>query len=65
MVIEELKQEVIAKKTKVKRYEQRISEFKQNQLFLANSKQVHKKRKKQGERVIPNFDNSINLLRDI
>ena len=61
LVIEELKQEVIAKKTKVKRYEQRISQFKQNQLFLANSKQVHKKlkRKKQGERVIPNFDDSI------
>ena len=33
LVIEELKQRLIAKKTKVKRYEQRISQFRQNQLF--------------------------------
>ena len=35
-VIEELKQKLIAKKTKVKRYEQKISQFRQNQLFQAN-----------------------------
>ena len=33
LVIEELKQRLISKKTKVKRYEQRISQFWQNQLF--------------------------------
>ena len=33
LVIEELKQRLIAKKTKVKRYEQSISQFRQNQLF--------------------------------
>ena len=40
LVIKELKQRLIAKKTKVKRYEQRISQFTQNQLFEANQKQV-------------------------
>ena len=33
LVIEELRQRSIAKKTKVKRYEQSISRFRQNQLF--------------------------------
>ena len=42
LVIEELKQSLIAKKTKVKRYEQRISKFRQNQLFQVNQKQVYK-----------------------
>ena len=40
LVIEELKQTLIAKKTKVKRYEQRISQFRQNQLFQVKQKQV-------------------------
>ena len=33
LVIEELKKRLIAKKMKAKRYEQRISQFWQNQLF--------------------------------
>ena len=33
LVIEELNQGLIAKKTKVKRYEQNISQFRQKQLF--------------------------------
>ena len=40
LIIEELKQRLIAKKTKVKRYEQRISQFRQNQLFQVKQKQV-------------------------
>ena len=42
LVIEELKQRLIAKKTKVKRYEQMISQYRQNQLFQVNQKQVQK-----------------------
>ena len=42
LVIEGSQQRQIAKKTEVKRYEQRISEFKQNQLFQVNQKQVNK-----------------------
>ena len=39
---EQLKERLIAKKTKVKRYEQRISQFSQNQLFYVNQKQMEK-----------------------
>ena len=42
LVIEKLKQRLIAKKTEVKRYEQIISQFRQNQLFQVNQKQVYK-----------------------
>ena len=46
LVIEELKKSLIAKKTKVKRYEQRrILQFRQNQLFQVNQKQVYKELK--------------------
>ena len=38
LVIEELKQWLTAKKMKVKRYEQRTSRFRQNQLFQVNQK---------------------------
>ena len=41
-VLEELKQRVNAKKIKVKRYEHRISQFRQNRLFHINQKQVYK-----------------------
>ena len=57
---------MIAKKAKVKIYEQRISQFRQNQLFLVNLKQVHKdlSKEKQGER-IPNFEHSMKFWSDI
>ena len=60
-VIEELKQTMIAKKAKVKRNEQKISQFRQNQLFQANQKQVHKDLNgaKQDDRTIPNSEDSI------
>ena len=63
LVIEELKQTFIAKKTKVKRYEQRIS---QNQIFQVNQKQVYKELngEKQGERIIPNSVDSIKFWSD-
>ena len=40
LVVEELKQRLIVKKCKVKRYKQRISQFRQNQLLQVNQKQV-------------------------
>ena len=66
LVIEELKR-LIAKKTKVKRYEQRISQFRQNQLFQVNQKQVYKdlNGEKQGERIILNSEDSIKFWSDI
>ena len=67
LVVEELKQRLIAKKTKVKRYEQRISQFRQNQLFQVNQKQVYKdlNGEKQGDRIIPNSEDSIKFWSDI
>ena len=64
---EELKQRFIAKKLKVKRYEQRISQFRQNQLFQVNQKQVYKdlNGEKQGDRIIPNSEDSIKFWSDI
>ena len=67
LVIKDLKQRLIAKKTKVKRYEQRISQFRQNQLFQVNQKQVYKdlNGEKQGDRIIPNSEDSIKFWSDI
>ena len=62
-----MKQRLIAKKTKVKRYEQIISQFRQNQLFQVNQKQVYKdlNREKQGDRIIANSEDSITFWSDI
>ena len=51
---EELKQRFIAKKLKFKRYEQRISQFRQNQLFQVNQKQFYRElnEEKEGDRII-------------
>ena len=60
LVIEELKQRLVAKKAKFKRHEQRISQFRQNQLFQVNQKQVDKNLngEKQSDRIIPNSEDS-------
>ena len=60
LLIEELRR-LIAKKTKVKRYERRISQFRQNQLFQVNQKEVYKdlNGEKQGDRVISNSEDCI------
>ena len=67
LIIEELKQRLIAKKAKVKRFEQIISQFRQNQLFQINQKQVYKdlNGEKQGDRTIPNSEDSIKFLSGI
>ena len=58
---------MIAKKTKIKRYEQRISQFRQNQLFQVNQKQVYKdlNGEKQGDGIIPNSEDTIKFWSDI
>ena len=40
-VIEELKQRILAKSTKVKRYEQRIERFRQNMIFDLDQKKIY------------------------
>ena len=52
---------MIAKKTKVKTNEQRISLFRQNELFQAHQKQFDKdlNGEKQGDKIIPNSEDSI------
>ena len=40
-VIEELKQRMLAKSAKVKRYEQRIGQFRQNRIFDLNQKKIY------------------------
>ena len=60
LVTEELKQRLIAN-------EHNISQFRQNQLFQVNQKQVYKdlNGEKQGERTIPNSEDSIKFWSDI
>ena len=40
-VIEELKQSMLAKSAKVKRYEQRIEQFRQNRIFYLDQKKIY------------------------
>ena len=40
-VIEELKQRMIAKSAKIKRYEQRINQFRQNRMFYIDQKIIY------------------------
>ena len=40
-VIEELKQKTLAKSTQLKRYEQRIEQFRQNRIFDHDQKKIH------------------------
>ena len=63
LVTEKGNQRFIAKKIKVKRYEQRFSQFSENQLPQVNQKQGYNNLngKKQGDRIIPNFKDSIKL----
>ena len=41
-VIEELKQRMLAKNAKVKRYEQRIEQFRQNRIFDLDQKKIYR-----------------------
>ena len=42
-VVEELKQRMIAKSAKIKRYDQRINQFRQNRIFSVDQKKIYKK----------------------
>ena len=63
----ELMQRLISNKSKAKRHEQRISQFRQNQLYQVNQKQMYKDLtgEKQGDRIIPNSDDSTKFWGDI
>ena len=41
-VVEELKQRMIAKSAKIKRYDQRINQFRQNRMFSVDQKKIYK-----------------------
>ena len=41
-MIEELKQRMIAKNAKIKRYEQRVNQFRQNKIFNVDQKRIYK-----------------------
>ena len=57
-VIEELKQRMLAKSTKVKRYEQRIEQFRQNSIFDLNQKNLYAELNREGVRSnhVPNVE---------
>ena len=66
-VIEELKQRVLAKAAKIKRYEQRITQYKQNIIFKQDQKRFYQELngKARNENVIPDADESKKFWSDI
>ena len=60
MVTEELKQKLLAKIAKIKRHEQRITQYRQNRLFETDRKKVCEELngKAGGESVIPDAEES-------
>ena len=49
-VIEELKQRMLAKREKVKRYEQRIEQFRQNRIFDLDQRKIYAELNRNGIR---------------
>ena len=49
-VIEELKQKTLAKSTQLKRYEQRIEQFRQNRIFDLDQKKIYAELNRNGVR---------------
>ena len=66
-VIEELKQRMLAKSTKVKRYEQRIEQFRQNSIFDLNQKNLCAELNREGVRSndVPNVEKLTKFWSDI
>ena len=60
LVIEERKQKLLAKSAKIKRYEQRITQYRQNRLFETDQKKVYEELNGEfnGESVIPDSEES-------
>ena len=67
MVMEELKQRILAKAAKIKRYEQRRTQYKQNILFKQDQKRFYQELngKARNENVIPDADKSKKFWSDI
>ena len=59
-MIEELKQRMIAKSAKIRRFEQRIEQFRQNRLFEVDQKRIYTEFNGRRERsiVVPNKEES-------
>ena len=62
-VIEELKQRLLSKAAKIKRYGDRITQYRQNQMFATEQKKVYKELNgvSSGENVIPDAEESKKL----
>ena len=60
LVIEELKRKLLAKSAKIKRYEQRITQYRQNRLFETDQKNVYEELNGEfnGESVVPDAEES-------
>ena len=64
--MEELKQRLRAKRTKIKRYEQRIGLYRQNGLFTTEQKSLHRELSGEfGEDIIPDAEDSNKFWRGI
>ena len=50
VVIEELKQRIVAIAAKVRRYQKRIDRFRQNRMFQSNLRQFYRELNQEGER---------------
>ena len=63
-VIEELKQMILAKSAKVKRYQQRIEQFRQNRIFDLDQKKIYAELNKNGIRSneVPNTEECTKFL---
>ena len=50
VVIEELKQRIVAIAAKVRRYQERVDRFRQNRMFQNNQRQFYRELNEEGER---------------
>ena len=66
-VIEELKQRMIAKSAKIKRYEQRITQFRQNRMFYIDLKKIYTELNNGGKKSsdVPDAENNRRFWSDI
>ena len=66
-MIEELKQRMLAKRTKVKRYQLRIEQFKQNMIFDLDQKKIDAELNENGIRLngVPNAEKCTKIWADI
>ena len=67
VVLEELKQRLTAKKTKIKRYEERIKRYQQNRLFRIDQRRFYQQVNGdlRDEKIVPNADESVRFWEGI